>query len=317
MSLKKILSLSLGLLLSLILLGVNDNAGTTGFNNLQVIYSARAMGMAYAMTGFSGTMEGLQFNPASILQTEERILASTYNNYVVASNGGALHYLVPRNERVTYGLMLHYLNFGQIDRTEITAGNEYLDLDDSFGASDIMFGASAARVLNPAIDVGISLKYIYDKIDTYSASALVIDGGLIHHPANEKITVGIAIRNLGKQITYYTNDKYSEGLSTTFAAGVSYQFRPNFIAAIDISKPRGSNLGVKFGMEAQVHPMLKLRGGYNANSADWRTGGNWDWSSGLTFGAGFNWKNYGLDYGIASYGNLGFVNQVTLQYKFE
>jgi hypothetical protein len=73
---------------------------------------------------------------------------------------------------------------------------------------------------------------------------------------------------------------------------------------------------LKFGLEGQIHPMLIVRGGYNANSADWKTGGDWDWSSGFTFGAGFNWKNYNLDYGISSYGNLGFVNQLTLQYQF-
>lgn len=316
MSLRKILSLSLGLLLSSLLLGVNENAGTTGFNNLQIIYSARAMSMANAMTGFSGHLEGLQFNPASVLQLEERILSSTFSNYVVGSNGGGLHYLHPKDENVTYGVMLHYLNFGRMDRTEVTADNQYLDLRETFGASNIMLGASAARVINPAIDLGVSLKFIYDIIDTYSAAAAVLDGGLVHHPENDKITVGVAIRNLGMQILHYTDEKYKEGLPLTFAAGISYQLKPSVLAAIDISKPKGTNLGIKFGVESQIHPMLQVRGGYNTNSDDWRTGGSWDWSSGFTFGAGFNWKNYNLDYGIASFGNLGFVNQLTLQYKY-
>lgn len=316
MSLRKILSLSLLLILSSLLVGVNENAGTTGFNNLQVIYSARAMGMARAMTGFSGVIEGMQFNPASVLQIEDKVLSSTFSSYVVESSGGALHFLYPKNENVTYGVMLHYLNFGQIDRTEVTSGNEYLDLGETFGASNIMFGLTAARMINPSIDLGVSLKAIYDNIDTYSAAAVVLDGGLVHHPENEKIQVGIAIRNLGTQVAYYTEDKYKEGLPLTFAAGISYQLKPSILAAIDISKPKASNLSVKFGAEGQIHPMLKLRGGYNTNSADWKTGGDWDWSSGFTFGVGFNWKNYVLDYGVASYGNLGFVNQLTLQYQF-
>jgi hypothetical protein len=85
---------------------------------------------------------------------------------------------------------------------------------------------------------------------------------------------------------------------------------------MDISKPAGANLNARFGLEYALHPMLCLRTGYNTNSADWKTGGDWDWASGLTFGTGFNWKNYKLDYGIASYGNLGFVNQLTLNYSF-
>lgn len=316
MLLRKILSLSLLALFTFSLWGVNEDAGTSGFNHLQVIYSARAMGMARAMTGVNATIDGLQFNPAAILKVEELELSSTYSSYFVESNGGALHMLFPRNENVTYGLMLHYLNFGQMDRTEVTQSNEYLDTGETFGASDIIFGVSAARIINPAIDLGISLKYIYDNIDTYSATAVAIDAGLIHHPINEKIKVGIAVRNLGKQITYYTDDKYSEKLPFTFAAGISYQMSPTLLGTIDISKPQNSNLTVKTGFEYKIHPMLNLRTGYNANSADWKTGGSWDWSSGLSFGAGFNWKKYKFDYGISSYGNLGFVNQGTLIYTF-
>jgi hypothetical protein len=316
MSLRKIFSFSLLLLLVCALSAVNENAGTTGFNNLKIVYSARAMAMARAMTGVDGAIEGLQFNPAAVLNINDLTAASTYCNYFAGSNGGALHLLLPRNENVTYGFMLHYLNLGTMDRTEVTSNNEYLDTGETFGAGDIIAGASAARKVSPAIDVGITLKFIYDKIDTYSASAIMVDAGLVHHPINEKIKVGLSLRNLGRQITYYTGEKYSESLPFTFAAGLSYKFAPKMMAAMDISKPKGSNLTVKFGMEYKLHPMLFLRGGYNSNSADWRTGGDWDWTSGVTLGAGFNWNKYTLDYGLASYGNLGFVNQVTLAYSF-
>lgn len=316
MSLIKILTLSLLLCSVGLLFSVNENAGTTGFNNLQVIYSARAMGMARAMTGVTESIEGLQFNPAAILKIDEKTAASTFSSYLVESNGGAVHFLLPRSETMTVGFMLNYLNFGQIDRTSVTQNNEYLDLDDEFGASNIILGATAAKMMNPAIDLGITLKYIYDQIDSYSASAVMIDAGLIHHPMNEKIKVGLSIRNLGKQVTYYTDKDYEEGLPFTFAAGLSYQVNPKLFATMDISKPKSSNLTGKFGAEYHLNPSLDLRAGYNSNSADWKTGGTMDWTSGMTFGAGFNWMNYKLDYGIASYGDLGFVNQVSLLYKF-
>jgi hypothetical protein len=316
MSLIKILILSLSVCLSSWLYCVNENAGTTGFNNLQVIYSARAMGMARAMTGVTESIEGLQFNPAAILKIDEKILSSTFNSYLVDSNGGSIQLLFPRSETTTVGLMINYLNFGQIDRTAVTQNNEYLDLDDTFGASNIIAGASIAKMMNPAIDMGVTLKYIYDQIDSYSASAVMIDAGLIHHPMNEKIQVGLAIRNLGKQVTYYTDKDYEEGLPFTFAAGLSYQINPKLLGTLDISKPKGSNLAGKFVVEYQLNPMLDLRGGFNSNSADWKTGGTLDWTSGFTFGAGFNWTNYQLDYGLASYGDLGFVNQVSLMYKY-
>jgi hypothetical protein len=316
MSLKRTLSLSLLLLAGFTLFAVNENAGTTGFSNLQVMYSARAMGMAKAMTGMDGTIEGLQFNPAAILNVDNKMVASTFSSYFVGSNGGAVHFLLPRSEQVTYGFMAHYLNFGEIDRTEVTQNNEYLETGETFGASNIILGATASRQMNPSIDVGATLKFIYDKIDSYSATAIAVDAGLIHHPANEKIKVGLSVRNLGTQVSYYTAEKYSEKLPFTFGAGLSYQVNPKLLGAIDISKPSGSDVSAKFGFEYQLHQMLIGRAGFNSNSADWKTGGDWDWSSGFSFGAGFNWKNYVLDYGVASYGNLGFVNQLTLKYNF-
>jgi hypothetical protein len=312
----KTLSFSLLLLAVTALSAMNQNAGTTGFSNLQVIYSARAMGMAKAMTGVDGVIEGMQFNPAAILKINHKAIASTFSSYFVDSNGGAVHFLLPRSDKVTWGFSAHYLNFGTMDRTEVTQNNEYLQTGDTFGASNVIFGVTGAREMNPSIDVGFTLKYVYDKIDTYSASAIAVDAGLIHHPLNQKIKVGLSLHNLGTQVSYYTKDKYKEKLPFSFGAGLSYQISKPLLTAIDISKPSGSDAVVRFGGEYALHQMLKLRAGYASNSADWKTGGSWDWSSGLSFGAGFNWKNYTLDYGVASFGNLGFVNQLTLNYGF-
>ncbi|MBM4399892.1 MAG: PorV/PorQ family protein [Candidatus Cloacimonetes bacterium] len=313
---RKILSYSILILCITSLIAVNENAGTTGFNNLQVIYSARAMGMAKAMTGVYNSLEGLQFNPAAILGVEDKIISSTYNSYFVDTNGGGAHFLYSKSEEVSYGLILHYLNFGEIERTFIDDNYNYQDTDETFTANNIIFGASAARNINVALDLGVSIKYIMDKIDTYSASAVVADLGLIHHPVLDKIKVGVALRNVGTQLTYYTEKKYKEKLPFTIAAGLSYQMNPKLIGCIDVSKASSSDLTMKFSTEYKLHQMLSLRAGFNSNNTDWKTGGTWDWASGLTFGTGFNWKNYVIDYGIASYGDLGFVNQVSLQYRF-
>lgn len=316
MLLHKIISFSIILLSICLLFGINDNAGTTGFNNLQIIYSARAMSMAQAMTGVNASIDGLQFNPAAILHVEGTHVNTTFNSYLVETNGGAFHLLLPRSEHTTMGLQLHYLNFGEMDRTEITQNNEYLDTGETFGANNMIVGFSSATRVNPAVDLGFTLKYIYDKIDTYSASAVALDLGLLHHPVNEKVKVGVSLRNLGKQITYYTDKEYSEKLPFTFAAGLSYQINPNLLSTFDISKPSGPDLTGRFGFDYKLHPMLNLRGGYSTNSSNWKTDGDWDWSSGFTGGMGFQWKDYTLDYGVASYGNLGFINQVSLNYSF-
>jgi long-subunit fatty acid transport protein len=316
MLLRKIFSSILLLVVISGLAAINADAGTTGFTSLKIPYSARALGMGQAMTGVTASIDGLQFNPAAIMQIQDKVVSSTFNSWLVDTHAGGIHMLLPRNEYVTLGLLAHYLNYGEIERTEIGPNNEYIGTDDKFAPSNLIVGLTAARYINASIDLGASLKFVYDNIYESSATAVMIDAGLVHHPFNEKIKVGVSIRNLGKQLSYYTGEKYVEKLPFTFASGISYKLSPAFLAAVDISKPAGQDVLIKVGAEYQVHPMLALRTGYRSNAADWKTGGTWDWASGLSLGSGFSWKSYQLDYAIASYGDLGFNNQVTLGYKF-
>lgn len=316
MLLRKIFVCSLILAAFTALVGINADAGTSGFPALQIVYSARAMGMGQAMTGITKSIDGLQFNPACILQITEPEVSSTFNSWLVDTNAGGIHAIFPRSEYVSLGMSLHYLNHGDMDRTEIDQNNNLIETGETFGAGNLLLGFSIARYINASIDVGATAKFVYDKIDDTSATAVLLDAGLVHHPFNQKIKVGVSVRNLGKQLSYYSEDKYKEGLPFTFASGISYQLKPKWLAALDISKAAGQDVSAKLGTEYQIHPMLALRTGYRSNAGDWKTGGTWDWVSGLSMGMGCNWKKYNLDYAVASFGDLDFANQVTLGYRF-
>ena len=42
-----------------------------------------------------------------------------------------------------------------------------------------------------------------------------------------------------------------------------------------------------------------------------------EWTSGISLGVGWIWKKIALDYAVASYGDLGLTNQVSLRYNIE
>ncbi len=42
-----------------------------------------------------------------------------------------------------------------------------------------------------------------------------------------------------------------------------------------------------------------------------------EWTSGISLGVGWVWKKIALDYAVASYGDLGFTNQVSIRYNIE
>jgi hypothetical protein len=298
------------------LFAVHEDAGTTGFNSLKIVYSARANAMGKAMTSIVMNPDGTQFNPSTILNLQNREVNSTYMNYFVDAQGGALQFMLPKDKYTAYGFFMNYLNLGTMDRTEADQQGNYVDTGETFGSYNLIVGASMAKHLNDAIDAGASFKIIYDKIDDSDAAAVMIDAGILHHPENDKIKVGLSMRNLGVQILHYSDNDYEEGLPLTFALGLSYDINDRSIVAFDLEKGTGEQFVGKFGYEFDLYPSLALRAGFRTDAEDWRTGGTWEMLSGLSTGMGWKWNQYNLDYSISSYGDLGFINQVSIRYEF-
>lgn len=306
----------ISLLFALPLGAQNQDAGSTGFNTLKLLYSARANGMGQAMTGRVMNYDAMQANPATMLRIPTDAVSSTFMDHFVGSGGGSLQYMKSKNIYSSWGVFINYWNSGAIERTDISASGELLELDDSFGAQNLIAGISTARFISPAVDLGASLKIIWDQIDDKQATAILVDAGLLHHTANEKIKIGLTARNLGLQTSYYTDKKYKEGMPTTFSAGLGYDIITDGKLNLDIVKANGDNFTAKVGYEHQVHPNLALRAGFRSNAGDYYQGGGWSWTSGLSLGAGWTWKNLAIDYAVSSYGDLGIVNQLGIRYHF-
>ena len=319
MLLKKLSGLIWGLsflLVSVPLFGQHQDAGTTGFSTLKNMYSAQGNAMGQAMTGRVMNYDAMQSNPASLLRTPDDAVTSTFMDHFVGSGGGALQYTRSRSIYTAYGFFLNYWNSGAMDRTEISNTGELIDLGDTFGASTIIGGVTLAKFISPAVDLGGNLKFILDQIDDKKASAIVLDGGVIHHTANPKIKIGLTVRNLGLQTSSYSDNGFKEGLPTTFSAGMGYDFNDTNLLNLDIVKATGSNFVAKLGYERVVHPNLVLRAGFRSNAGDYYHGGSLGFTSGLSLGAGWKWKKMTVDYAVASYGDLGIINQLSLRYHF-
>ncbi|MDD4223011.1 MAG: PorV/PorQ family protein [Candidatus Cloacimonetes bacterium] len=298
------------------LLAVNDEAGTTGFASLKNVYSARAIAMGQSLTGQTGNPDGLHFNPASIIKIDGNEVGTTYTNAFVGSQGGQLQYLWPKNRFTAWGFALKYLNLGLMERTEVDQNGDLVSTGETFGASNIVASASLAKYISDALDVGGTAKVIFDQIDSSSATAAMLDLGIIHHPANEKLKVGLSLRNIGFQVTRYSGSDSRETLPFTFAAGMTYDFTPGLMASLEVGKATGENIVAKAGVEYELTPAFDLRGGFRTNASDGYNGGSFALLSGLSLGAGWKSDRYRVDYGVSSYGDLGWINQISLSYEF-
>lgn len=309
--------LTLLLLSSLLPLAAqSEDAGNAGFDTLKLIYNAKTMAMGGAVTGLAENAGSLTFNPAAILRVPHNTLSATFMDHFVGSGGGSIDYVYPKDIYVAYGGSLRYWNSGSMDRTEISSSGELIETGDSFGAQSLIASASMAHYISPALDLGGSLKFIFDSIDDASATAVMVDLGVMHHTVNEKVKVGLSLRNIGFQSSYYTDSKYKEKLPFTYGAGLSLQMREDLVSAIEIGKSGGERVLVRLGMEYTLHPNLALRGGFKSSAADYHMGSFLGYLGGGSLGLGWKTGNFDLDYALASYGDLGLINQITVNYNF-
>lgn len=325
----KNLGLILGLiLLALPLVAIGDDAGTSGFNSLKIIYSARANAMAGAFSSLDDDIDVIFFNPANLGgYASKHEVSSTYMNYFDGYNGGSAVYQYKRSDKTNIAVFGQFLASDDIPKTINGENGGYLDAG-TFTNSDFIMGGTYSYYFNEQLNIGISGKYIQETLDDKSASAVAFDFGILHRPVNEKIRVGVAVRNLGTQISYFTKSEYNEGMPLVFAGGISYrtdlksgnteaEFVPSMIVSLDLSLPQGSDLVGLVGTEFQVHEQFLVRAGYKTNAGDYKNGGDNEIVSGFSTGVGFVRKNLKIDYALNSYGDLGFVNQVTLKYQFQ
>jgi hypothetical protein len=311
---KMILLLIAGLMLAP-LVAIHDDAGTSGFAFLKMSFYAKAAAMANAFTAESNDANTVFYNPAGLANLSSKKASSTYMSYFDGINTGSISFAFPYKNGFKIAVFSQFLSAKE-DRTLVDADGNYSGKDGTFGASNLVFGIAAAKTFNPSLDLGFSMKFINESLDSNSASAIAMDVSVLHQTANENVKVGVVIKNLGAQISYHTDEKYKEKLPTMYIAGFQYLVSDKITANLDLVKPATNDFFGCVGLEYRFQERFALRSGYKTNSGSWKMGGETDYLSGLSFGFGVFWNQFDFDYALVSYGDLGLVNQLSLSYRF-
>lgn len=310
------LSLLLVLLLTpFYLAAISDNAGTTGFAFFKIAYSARAAALGGAYTAQSQANDGALFNPAGLYLAQKRSLQTTYVSWLQGYNGAGINYSAPVNEKCGFAFYGQYLGADDFEKTTANSDGSWND-EGSFSSGETLVGAAAGYHYSDVLNLGASVKYLRESIDSYSASAVAFDIGVLHQTSNEKLKLALTLKNIGSQLTYFTDANNNEGLPMTASVGVNYQAGEKVLILADVNKPFAEDFDLRIGAEYSIHSMLDLRLGYTSRGSDWHAGSSGGNLSGITAGFGTHYKNLSLDYAAASYGQLGLVQQLGLVYNF-
>ena len=286
-TLRKILLGWLFLLILVVLLGkvsvAASNAGRTAADFLLIGVDARAAGMGGAYSAVSDGVSAAYWNPAGLtsLKGGEVILGHFSLYQDINMEHGSLAWQL--SDRVTMAASVSYLGYGTIDGRDING----LSIGE-ISAYDFCGGISAGYAISPEISVGLTGKFINQKLDDLNGSTFAFDIGSRYQ--HEKFSVAVVLSNLGPDQKF---ESVSEPLPSVGRLGIAVRpMKADLLASIEFEKRFHGGSVVRQGFEFGFSDQYFIRGGYNyyANQD------NRSFGSGLFLGAGVRFNRVQLDY---------------------
>jgi hypothetical protein len=296
-----------------------QSVGTTSFEFLKIQYSARGAALAGNLVAVKGDVNSLFYNPATLSGIDSRQWTINYVDHLLDFQGGNLAYLTRAGSLGNLGIGLIYFNYGDFEETD-----EFGERTGrTFGASEFAAAVSLSNLLGANFDYGVNLKFIYSSLESFSASGLAVDAGIIYTiPSVNNLVVGLSLSNLGFTIDNYTPET-DETLPIYLRFGVTKRLEhlPLMVAGSfnDMTLDTGEfwDLFKRFSLagEFDVSKVIKLRLGYdNEVNRDVKPLGGRTFA-GVTAGLGIEWNKFRLDYSYSSYSDLGSQNRLAISGK--
>ncbi len=277
----------LGLLNQALLAG---DAGSTGLSFLKIPIDARSTGMGEAYTALASGAAATYWNPAGLNQTSSSEVIFNHTEWVQGIRGEFAALALKQGAGV-WGFHVYSFNIGDI-AVRSTPTPQPLE---KTSANYLSLGISYSRLLKENFSLGVTVKYLYEKIFIENANGFAIDLGANYRLPFNDARVALVFQNGGKMNRLLAEETRLPAL-VRLGVLLPVRFRtPTFTAnlALDLLKPLEETLQTHLGMELLLFRHLALRGGW-LNGMDSR---NW------TLGLGFFRSGIRLDYSLSPFSN--------------
>ena len=156
------------------------------------------------------------YNPATINEKMSNRLSANYGNYFGEVTYGTAAYAYTYDQHVqTFHAGISYINYGTFEgRDEL--GNLTNDFTGSEAALSMGY---AYNIPWTEVYLGANAKLISSTLESYNSWGAAVDLGLLYVDTKNDINYGLAIRNIGAQITPYAETR--ERLPLSIDAGIS------------------------------------------------------------------------------------------------
>ncbi len=301
------------------------------------------------LTALGGHVIGVMDDDINLAMSNPAALNSKTHNSISFNHN--FHFADISNGHVSYGrtlekygihtqIGLSYISYGEFTQSDIY-GNDL----GTFSGRENAITLGAAKQINEKIVVGLNLKGIFGKLETYSSNGFAVDLGVNYILRSDKTTLSFVIKNWGSQLTPY--DKDIQATPLDIQIGLTNQlahlpFRFSIIAhqlqqwSIRYDDPSQNDNNDFFGESNEESTFsknvdnlfrhlifngefllgkkenLRLRIGYNhlrrkeLSVSDFRS------LAGFSIGAGIKINRFRIDYGVGYHHLAGAVNHLSI-----
>lgn len=157
-----------------------SRVSTSAAQFLTIGTGARGSALGHAYTAIATGADALYWNPAGAARIEDvRNRGSVFfshNRWLLDIDYNAFGLVVPVTSSGVVGLSLAQVDYGRMDRRTVDLPE---GTGETFGAADLVVGATYAQPLTDLFYIGGSLKYIRQSIYDMSASTMAVDVGFV------------------------------------------------------------------------------------------------------------------------------------------
>jgi hypothetical protein len=257
---------------------VDAQTRKSGINSaafLKVGVGARQAALGSAVTSMNEDATNMFWNPAGVaLKDESAQAAFTYNNWIGGLSQEAVAASYNWTDVGTIGI--GFQSFG-ISGITADRDNGYLDpllqsqvtdmnTTSTYDYQDLLLQATYSRYITDYLTLGVSVKYIHEKIDDVGAGTVGFDLGSVYNIGVLGWSIGARINNLGGDMKFYD---YASPIPLTFSIGTSLapvdQGITRWMLALDIVKPQDGQQYYYAGTELGFNKTFFLRAGWKFN----------------------------------------------------
>jgi len=305
-----------------------SKTGTKAATFLEIPVGAAALGMGNAYVSLANDATALYWNVAGIALFEKNEILGVHSRWIADINFNFAGIVLALSEYGSIGLSLTSLTMDDMKVRTVQKPN---GTGEFFEAQDFAIGLSYARKLSDRFAVGITIKYIEEKIWHMKANAFAIDfGTTFRTDLFGGMTIGLTLYNFGTSLILSGRDTRTFGRVDDAKLGsnerIPYNIEmeawdlPLFLQfgvsadaiksesyrwtlAIDALHPSDNYESINIGTEFGFKEFLFIRGGYQALFLD-DTEGGMSFGLGLQTGMLFSKSILKFDYAFRDMGRL-------------